>query len=98
MERIKKDPASYIVQDYTPLSEVEDRIVDLRMISDVGPKDVFVSRTSWRRRLPKSGDGKVNLSQNGLEFAVIVVDPKGQAPGCLKAVVQRLYEQGASAR
>ncbi len=98
MERIKKDPGAYIVQDFTPLSEVEDRIVDLRMISDVSSRDVFVSKTPWGRGLPRSGDGKVNLSQNGREFAVIVVDPNGQAPGCLKAVLRRIYEQGTGAK
>lgn len=83
LEKIRAHPESYIAQPYTHLSVVDDRIVDLRMITEVAPKSVYVSTTPWGRGLPLSGDGKVNLSKSGREFAVVVVDdppaPKAQA-------------------
>jgi hypothetical protein len=66
------------------MSLLDDRIVDLRMIAQVGPDRVQVARTPWSRGIPNSGSGKVNLSlkgrdlrTSGREVAVFVVeDPK----------------------
>ncbi|MFL5813681.1 MAG: circularly permuted type 2 ATP-grasp protein [Bdellovibrionia bacterium] len=75
--QIEADPARFIVQEYTHLSVAGDKIVDLRMISAVDPKGVYVSGTPWARALPLDGDGKVNLSSSGREMTVLVVkDPK----------------------
>ncbi|MCB0350714.1 MAG: circularly permuted type 2 ATP-grasp protein [Bdellovibrionales bacterium] len=73
---IRKSPHSFIVQKYTPLSTLNDLIVDLRILSLVSDDDVYVSDTPWGRGLPKKGDGKVNLSSNGREITVLVADKK----------------------
>jgi uncharacterized circularly permuted ATP-grasp superfamily protein len=70
---VRTNPDKYLLQRYTPLSELSGMIVDLRIHSDIAPKGgVFVSRTPWGRGLPQNGDGKVNLSASGKEVAVIV--------------------------
>ncbi len=71
--KIVAEPERFIVQEYTHLSVLDGKIVDLRMISAVDPRGVLVSSTPWGRALPMGGDGKVNLSSNGREVAVIVV-------------------------
>ena len=78
-EKILADPGRFIVQEYTHLSVLDGKIVDLRMISAVDGRGVLVSPTPWGRALPMGGDGKVNLSANGRELAVIVV-PSRPAP------------------
>ncbi|OFZ55805.1 MAG: hypothetical protein A2428_16785 [Bdellovibrionales bacterium RIFOXYC1_FULL_54_43] len=82
LARIRANPDSFIVQRYShlsvirPLPNEEGRIVDLRLISEVGPKDMYVTRTPWGRGVPMGGNGKVNLSDRGREFMVAVVpDP-----------------------
>lgn len=74
--QIEADPARFIIQEYTHLSVAGDKIVDLRMISAVDPKGVYVSGTPWARALPLNGDGKVNLSASGREMTVLVVPDK----------------------
>jgi uncharacterized circularly permuted ATP-grasp superfamily protein len=71
-KRIMKNPSRFIAQPFNHLSVVEDHIVDIRMISDVNPKSVYVSTTPWSRGTPISGNGKVNISSEGKEFVVIV--------------------------
>lgn len=71
-EIIRASPAEFIVQEFTPLSRMGDNIVDLRVIADVAPKSVFVTDTPWGRGLPASGNGKVNLSDQGREITVLV--------------------------
>jgi uncharacterized circularly permuted ATP-grasp superfamily protein len=79
----------YIAQEFTPLSRAEDRILDMRLITDVAPDSAFVSRTPWGRGVPISGDGKVNLSKHGREFAVMVTANPRQKSDCVQ---MRLYE------
>lgn len=82
-EKILADPDRFIVQKYTPLSLMDGKIVDIRMISAVDPKGVFVSNTPWGRALPVDGDGKVNLSASGREVAVVVTRAgKGKSKKC----------------
>ena len=71
-QRIRSAPDEYIVQEYTPLSRLNGNIVDLRVIADVAPKDIFVTDTPWGRGLPADGNGKVNLSDKGREITVLV--------------------------
>lgn len=71
-QRIRSAPDEYIVQEYTPLSRLNGNIVDLRVIADVAPSDVFVTDTPWGRGLPADGNGKVNLSDKGREITVLV--------------------------
>lgn len=71
-QRIRSAPDEYIVQEYTPLSRLNGNIVDLRVIADVGPKDIFVTDTPWGRGLPADGNGKVNLSDKGREITVLI--------------------------
>jgi uncharacterized circularly permuted ATP-grasp superfamily protein len=79
--KILAEPERFIVQEYTHLSVLDGKIVDLRMISAVDSKGVLVSPTPWGRALPMGGDGKVNLSSNGREVAIVVVRTKpGGAP------------------
>ncbi|MDR3607099.1 MAG: circularly permuted type 2 ATP-grasp protein [Oligoflexia bacterium] len=70
--KILAEPDRYIVQKFTHLSVMDGKIVDIRMISAVDPKGVYVSATPWGRALPIEGDGKVNLSSNGREVAIVV--------------------------
>ncbi|MCC7384257.1 MAG: circularly permuted type 2 ATP-grasp protein [Deltaproteobacteria bacterium] len=77
VSEIREDPTHYVAEPFTPLSTLAGHIVDLRLISTVDPGDVVVSPTPWSRGVPIDGDGKVNLSQKGKEFGVVVVaDPK----------------------
>lgn len=71
--RILTEPHAYIVQKYTALSEMDNFIVDLRVISDVNNNKVIVTDTPWGRAVPKSGNGKVNISDLGSETAVFVL-------------------------
>ncbi|MFZ4714542.1 MAG: circularly permuted type 2 ATP-grasp protein [Bacteriovoracaceae bacterium] len=71
--RVLSEPHAYIVQEYTPLSEMDDFIVDLRVISDVQNNKVIVTDTPWGRAVPKKGNGKVNISDLGSETAVFVL-------------------------
>jgi len=73
-QRIKANPAHYISQDYLYLSELNGNITDLRLITMVMNGKSFVAPTPWGRGLPKSGNGKVNLSDQGREVAVFVVE------------------------
>ena len=93
-KKIRSNPEIFIAQKYTHLSVIqplvrkglfgpkeEGRIVDLRLITDVGPEDLYVTRTPWGRGVPLGGNGKVNLSDRGREFMVgVVPDPTPQAP------------------
>ena len=78
-DAIRSSPDFYIVQDYTPLSEVNDKIVDLRVITSVTPLGAQVTDTPWGRGLPKSGNGKVNVSDKGREVTVLIVDQVSSA-------------------
>ncbi|MFZ4403249.1 MAG: circularly permuted type 2 ATP-grasp protein [Pseudobdellovibrionaceae bacterium] len=71
-KKILQDPTQYIVQKYTPLSIVGENIVDLRVISHVDNKNIFVTNSPWGRGLPASGNGKVNLSDQGREYTVLI--------------------------
>ncbi|MFN7728612.1 MAG: circularly permuted type 2 ATP-grasp protein [Bdellovibrio sp.] len=71
-QRIQRDPGMYIVQEYMPLSYMNDVIVDMRVISDVSPGKILVTETPWGRGLPMSGNGKVNLSDQGREITILV--------------------------
>jgi uncharacterized circularly permuted ATP-grasp superfamily protein len=87
-EKIRAMPETFIAQKYTPLSKIEDRIVDIRMISQVYPDGMSVSPVPWGRGLPDTGNGKVNLSDQGREFTVLVVPDPEPASGnrhCLGA-------------
>lgn len=69
---IARDPSLYIVQKFTPLSRMNDLIVDMRVITDVSPNDILVAETPWGRGLPMDGNGKVNLSDQGREVTILV--------------------------
>ncbi len=74
--RIEANPSQYIHQKYLNLSELNGNIVDLRLITMVMDDKAYVAATPWGRGLPKSGNGKVNLSDQGREIAVFVVKDK----------------------
>ncbi len=69
------EPEKFIEQDFTPLSRLHNNIVDVRVITDVGPDSIFVTDTPWGRGLPSDGDGKVNISREGREITVLVEKP-----------------------
>ena len=71
-KKIQADPGAYISQRYMALSRVNDNIVDLRLLTQILPDEIIVSNVPWGRGLPADGNGKVNLSGNGREFAVLV--------------------------
>lgn len=65
----------FIWQEFTPLSRLHKNIVDVRVITDIGPDSIFVTDTPWGRGLPSDGDGKVNISREGREITVLVENP-----------------------
>lgn len=71
--RIQSSPENYIFQKFTPLSVMENRIVDLRIHAHVDCEKIIVSNTPWGRTNWAHGDGKVNLSSNGFMSPVVVV-------------------------
>ncbi len=72
-KRIEQDPSRFIFQRYTPLSMVDNHIVDLRLHSEITAKGkIIVSKIAWGRAISKAGDGKVNLSANGKEITILV--------------------------
>ena len=80
IEKIRARPAGYVAEPFMPLSVLDGHIVDLRLLAAVDAGGVVVSPTPWGRGVPLAGDGKVNLSQRGREFAVVVVDePKAHS-------------------
>ena len=75
LEKVKEQPSRYISQQFTHLSVHGDSIVDLRALTIVDETGKMISsNTPWARSIRmEGGDGKVNLSLNGSENAVIVV-------------------------
>lgn len=76
---VEAEPEAFIVQKYTALSQVDGHLVDLRgpcmFCSDKaelsGGPGVAVSPVLWGRGVPeKGGNGKVNISDAGFEFAI----------------------------
>lgn len=84
MQAIRANPDLYIVQRFTALSTLNENIVDLRVITDVSPTKILVTDTPWGRGLPKDGNGKVNLSDQGREVTVLVVNPRAHPRSCTK--------------
>jgi uncharacterized circularly permuted ATP-grasp superfamily protein len=76
IEKLKKmiinNPGRYIFQEFTPLSTMGEYIGDLRLLSEVGPDKVITAPVPWGRVNTRSGSGKVNLSGDGVEVAVMV--------------------------
>jgi len=86
---ILKNPTAFIAQEFTELSVLDGKIVDLRMISTVSPDGVLISRTPWSRAIPMDGDGKVNLSQEGRELAVIIApDPPEDCKTAIRKIIK----------
>jgi uncharacterized circularly permuted ATP-grasp superfamily protein len=87
-EKIALEPEFYIVQKYTPLSTLDNLIVDMRVISEVNPHSVTVANTAWGRGLPLDGDGKVNLSTTGREIAILI-DQTLRTPKTCSGLLQK---------
>lgn len=82
---VEAEPESFIVQKYTPLSQVDGHLVDLRgpaFITSVpeelsGRLGAGVSPVLWGRGVPaEGGNGKVNISDRGFEFAIATAPDK----------------------
>lgn len=84
--KILKNPDGYIAQDFSPLSQLDGQIVDLRLITDVGPgrDDVLCAPVPWGRSVSMKGDGKVNISASGSETAVFVLPEPGRCDSELR--------------
>jgi hypothetical protein len=76
---VEAEPEAFIVQKYTALSQVDGHLVDLRghsFISNTsqelsGGPGVAVSPVLWGRGVvEEGGNGKVNISDRGFEFAI----------------------------
>jgi len=89
---VKDRPGRFIAQKYTPISVLDDHLVDLRVLSVVSDKGVRASDRIWGRAVHVSGDGRVNMSQKGGGVAVFadgidtvpegsvhIVDPESEA-------------------
>lgn len=71
--RIAVDPGGWIAEPFKRLSTLDGHLVDLRLVATIDGERATVAQTPWGRGVPVDGDGKVNLSQNGKEFAVVTV-------------------------
>ncbi|MGQ0505586.1 MAG: circularly permuted type 2 ATP-grasp protein [Myxococcaceae bacterium] len=82
-ELIRANPSMYVVEPFIPISRHDGKVVDLRMISAVTEDGVIVANPPWCRGVPQfSGNGKVNISDRGVEIAAVVRSPKKtDAPG-----------------
>ena len=70
---VQREPSAFIVQEYTPLSQVDGHLVDLRLLSDVNPIETIVAPVPWGRAVrAKGSNGKVNISDNGGEQVVMI--------------------------
>jgi len=75
---VENEPASFIVQKYTCVSEVDGQIVDLRGPAVITSTDdalsggpgVMSSPVLWGRGSDRNGNGKVNISDKGFEFTI----------------------------
>lgn len=76
LKNVEKNPRDYIVQKFTPLSELEGHIVDMRPVTFVSRHGADVADFFWARALPVDGNGKVNVSIDGKVTAVFTTDPK----------------------
>jgi len=86
---VENEPASFIVQKYTCVSQLDGQIVDLRGPAIIASSDdtlsggqgVAVSPVLWGRGSDKNGNGKVNISDKGFEFTICqAVDGVLEAP------------------
>lgn len=89
---IEAEPSRYKWQRYNPLSTLNNEYIgDIRVLSRVGHDSVVVSQTPWARVVETSGNGKVNISDNGFE-AVVMVKRATKQKSCfslMKALLKR---------
>lgn len=79
-KQVSEHPEDFIVQKYTPLSQVNGHLVDTRVIVDIGPNTIITSPVPWGRGVANAGsNGKVNLCDKGGEIAVLVYDPSNSS-------------------
>jgi uncharacterized circularly permuted ATP-grasp superfamily protein len=72
--KVKANPQIYIAQEFEHLSVLENKIVDLRIHSQVDSDRIIISNTPWGRANWLEGDGKVNISENGFNSPVVVLN------------------------
>lgn len=72
-DSIRNAPEKYIFQEFEHLSVLENRIVDLRIHSQVDCEKIIVSNNPWGRANWIHNDGKVNLGSNGFTSPVVIV-------------------------
>ncbi len=82
---IKQNPEFYIAQEFTPISVMDNMLVDMRVLTDVSPNGVIVSDIPFGRAIPVDGDGKVNISVKGRETTVLV-----EPSSCLKSTLKNM--------
>lgn len=103
---VENEPASFIVQKYTCVSEVDGQIVDLRGPAVITSTDdalsggpgVMSSPVLWGRGSDRNGNGKVNISDKGFEFTIgTAVEEQLIAPVAAKSKCKKeggvAYEQ-----
>ena len=74
MTQVRSEPESFIAQKYMHLSVHNGRIVDIRTVGQVGTDENVIANVPWGRGLPLNGNGKVNLSGDGIEITVLIHD------------------------
>lgn len=77
IEKLRKEPEKYIIQDFEHLSVLDNRIVDLRLHAHVDYDQIIVSNTPWGRANWINGNGKVNIGSNGFTSPVVVMRNNG---------------------
>jgi len=73
LEGVKSNFREFKWEVYEPPSIHGNDIGDIRWFSFFSPKNVIVAPTGWLRGSDKDGSGKVNISEDGMEVAAIVV-------------------------
>lgn len=71
-QKVAKNPAIYIADEFIPMSIYNDHYVDLRSFAVVDKDEARVSNHIWSRAIETSGDGKTNISQNANRLPVFI--------------------------
>ncbi|MBC7397646.1 MAG: hypothetical protein H7333_09410, partial [Bdellovibrionales bacterium] len=86
------NPEHYGFQKYTPLSEMDGFIVDIRNLANVSKSGVITAEVPWGRLTPKSGNGLVNIAAEGRESALLV-DKNDKCHYLIREIFRERFKQ-----
>jgi uncharacterized circularly permuted ATP-grasp superfamily protein len=75
LEQARKNPIDFRLQEYISLSMIIDHILDVRIHSSISAiGDPLVSRFPWGRGIDRNRNGKVNLSDTGIQVPTFIIE------------------------